>query len=413
MKMTARDWPKTGPKDESELSEWILGELKLEYMDEDMWLGLSRSGSVRRALNPPNRDGALACLEAARRYSEGHPEMRRLYGERPVRAVHKERPAKFPSTDDLARARLLRDRIAESIRQTDEYTSIRAELLGKHAPLTPAEGAGLLMSEATRFLHRSYFEAKSIPLIGHKTRVCLPDGSPVPSWDENVVIRIEWENGSHDVPYESDWFFSVPRSNESIAIPRKGGGAYHVSVAPASVLNELAEASRTLARFHPWEAHECLWFLLTDGILDAGPIRARSRAGGSITSGYMLGKIILEIDAWVPPDAVADAYQKIQARDFCRPQKSIGADKLRLWRFVEEARPDDAHEGTWEDLRLRWNRMNPRSKYSDFRTFARACKRTKHWVEEELLPPFSILPRIGKPEPKKRRKVAVLRLRRT
>lgn len=383
-----RESKKTAPpKSAMELARLIEVRLRLEEVDPELWKHLTDEAYVSGALYPPSWQGVEDCVRAAKLFVEAHPGTRspgpsRVRSEEPV-------PRKLLSAEDLGRAQFFSEHLAELARQIEQVERTRSELLDNRV-LSPEQAALFLMSEATRFINRDYFEHYGIPLVGHRTRVCLPDGSPAVSWDDNVVIRIEWDDGTHDVPYAREWFFDVPESNMAIAIPSNSGGSFRRTVYWASVLNEVRRAAEWLTRFVPWEEHEAVWFLLTDSPPAMGPVRVRisARRGSRFTH----GTITLQIEPWLSAEAVYAVYADAQQRHFKRPGKPCSAEKLAMYKFIEESGENEktAEGCPRTPLMKAWSNTKPKPpkrRYTDYRQFRRDYLRTKEWVQRELLFP--------------------------
>jgi hypothetical protein len=96
---------------------------------------------------------------------------------------------------------------------------------------------------------------------------------------------------------------------ELLRYPREGREEV-VRVASQSVLGELRRLASRLAERYGWQEGQAVWFLLTDQVpwVSPGSWRLVSR----FSPFAVRPVVVLEVEPWLPPAAVMDAYRRIQ-----------------------------------------------------------------------------------------------------
>ncbi len=370
------------PMSKAEVDEWVCETFGLRELPPEVGLLLKGRHYARLRTEHSEADQD-SCLEAVRNYLTVQSKESRQYAKRPVASRPRRKQHKL-SDGALARAAFYDDHMRRVALADRALIAFRQRVLNG-ATLTSAQAASVLTSDATRFLPPEFFRSNNVPVVGHKTSACLPDGARAVSWDTNVLLRIEWDEGSYDVPYEKFWFMEVPHSDVQIAIPSKTGGSYSESVAWRSVLYDLREVSQRLARQLAWKEHHAVWFVLTGQLLSTGPADIWVSAGTA--AGLAYGRITLELDAWLSAEDVQAIYAGVQQQSFKPFRRPCCQHQLRLYEFVRDLEDEAQHPISWTTKMEKWNGSGKGRQYSDRRMFRNHCKRAATWVMAELISP--------------------------
>ncbi|MEO8501291.1 MAG: hypothetical protein ABI565_10280 [Vicinamibacteria bacterium] len=388
------------PETETKLSELLYRRLRLDKMEPNLWGDLSIGGHVRGAIDPPNWPGVEHCLERARRFIRDHP----VYFPH-LHPHHKPTKSSVPrrllKAHEHGRADYQTERVAGMARAERDVSLLRTHLFGGQV-LTKDESARLLESVAVGLLPPLYFSAKQIPLGGHDSRVCLPDGSAPPAWGPELLLRIEWGASTFDYPYQRSWLKEQSHCRDNVTFTHDGMCVHMASAHPDSVLDKLWQSSQRLAAVYPWEPHEALRFLLTDEAPTLDPAKVHVRASYGTRGTF--ASITMVIDPWLSSESVKAIYSDAQRRHFKRVSRAPRRSQFSLFDFV-----DRNHEGAgkmnWPALLEQWKTSKPPARFSDRRTLARAYRRTAKWLEKELFfPAYKIFKRSDDPASKAKRR---------
>jgi hypothetical protein len=181
----------------------------------------------------------------------------------------------------------------------------------------------------------------------------------------------------------------------SFSMPQLGGetisGARHRRVLEyfrGSILDELRELGAELAQVFPWAPGEAVWFALTG----AAPRVAPVEYGGEsrVHPRYRRTLLRLDIEPWVPADAVRRAYMLIQ-REVIGRQRQPGLLNTSVFGFVVERMAVGGEVADWDALRKEWNELRGRSRqYAALWRFRRDFERGRDAIAfsgQATLPP--------------------------
>jgi len=149
-----------------------------------------------------------------------------------------------------------------------------------------------------------------------------------------------------------------------------------VRVASQSVLGELQRLGARLAERYGWQEGQAVWFLLTDQVpwVSPGSWRLASRFAPFAVRPV----VVMEVEPWLPPAAVMDAYRRIQRQ--LGLGRNVGEKALALVSFLADhmavrlAGEPRLEFPPWRKLMVAWNESHPDQRYEDVRRFARDCR---------------------------------------
>jgi hypothetical protein len=247
--------------------------------------------------------------------------------------------------------------LAGVARGEPDVASFRQEVLG---------GRVLSEEEAYRFVRS--------PILATAPRECL-EGFPdllavegrIITWREDEIeleltrpVRRRWRG-------RSAW--------ELLRYPQEGREEV-VRVASQSVLGELRRLASRLAERYGWQEGQAVWFLLTDRTpwVSPGSWRLASRFAPFAVRPV----VVMEVEPWLPPAAVMDAYRRIQRQ--LGLGRNVGEKALALVSFLADhmavrlAGEPRLEFPPWRKLMALWNESHPDQRYEDVRRFARDCR---------------------------------------
>lgn len=172
-----------------------------------------------------------------------------------------------------------------------------------------------------------------------------------------------------------------------------------------------ASASRQLSkgRAIPWTEEQAEWFLLTGEVPRIAPLIGRVSKRWGRTHNH--GVITLEVEPWVSPEAVKDAYSSLQKRAIGGRNRRMKPKTLALFRFVMEQiesvhplnlrerkeraeragrRPQTATTlsgPSWREMMKRWNEKfseDPDLHYRDEQNFARDFRNAERQIANSV-----------------------------
>lgn len=180
-------------------------------------------------------------------------------------------------------------------------------------------------------------------------------------------------------------------SEDKLLTPEEAEKAISDGVGSISTSRQLSRG-----RAFPWPEEQAEWFLLTGEAPDILPLRGRVNKRWGRAHNH--GVITLEIESWVSPEVVKDAYSRLQKRTIEKNNRRMKSKTLALFRFVVEQnksvhplnlserkeraervgeRPQTATElsgPSWREMMKQWNERFPRNHewhYKDEQNFAR------------------------------------------
>jgi hypothetical protein len=141
-----------------------------------------------------------------------------------------------------------------------------------------------------------------------------------------------------------------------------------------------------------WDQERALWFLLTNEAPPSEPIIADWPRGLRAGKYLSYGRVILQVEPWVPAETVTAYYRFLQVLTLGRIPRALSLRNLKLTRFVlnhlrrmvtadVRGRGDGASRmPTWRVLMSHWNEAHPESTYDNERLFHRDFFRTARSV---------------------------------
>ncbi len=139
-----------------------------------------------------------------------------------------------------------------------------------------------------------------------------------------------------------------------------------------------------------WDHERAHWFLLTDEAPFAEPIFADLRSPLRVGKYLSYGRVILQVEPWVPAETVTAYYRFLQEWILGRIPRAMSLRNLKLTGFVlnhlrrtvaSGVRGDGASRmPTWRALMSLWNEAHPESAYDNERLFHRDFFRTARSV---------------------------------
>jgi hypothetical protein len=102
-----------------------------------------------------------------------------------------------------------------------------------------------------------------------------------------------------------------------------------------------------------------VWFILTGEVVPEGPVRI-----SYVTlrqPGLTRTTITLELEGWVPPEAVLEQYRHAQREIFGKTPRSPIAKTLNVFEFVNRHKKEKA----WRELLEAWNAEYPFWSFKD------------------------------------------------
>lgn len=155
---------------------------------------------------------------------------------------------------------------------------------------------------------------------------------------------------------------------------------------------ELEDLSERLAEESEgyWDQERALWFLLTDEAQSAEPIFADVRHRLRVGEYLSYGRVILEVEPWIPAETVTAYYRFLQVLILGRIPRALSLRNLKLTGFVlnhlrrtvatEVGGDETSRMPTWRALMSLWNEAQPESAYDNERLFHRDFFRTARSV---------------------------------
>ena len=127
--------------------------------------------------------------------------------------------------------------------------------------------------------------------------------------------------------------------------------------------------ARSLADCYWWGVNDAMTFLTTNATPPRSPIRAKATL---VMSGESGRRIVLEVEDWVPPDAVRAVYARLHGHGSSRSTRvrTITRAALDVVAFVEGT------SGSWAERLRQWNTLHPKNVFKDRANFRRAYHQT-------------------------------------
>lgn len=375
---------------ESELREDLAKRLSRDEVSDTLWEVLKFGNHVQEAIDF-GESGTHDLVEAARALS-GYEELMESVtptaNREGVGDTSKEHP-RAPKVDD--RELQIDARESGWMAALGEYVAFRASLhplvqrfreeVLVGYPLTSQQAQAFIDSPANSRFSSDYLIENGVPTDSHSARF-VDHG--VAFEDEKGEKFIEVEYVYVDPPgevftallppsiaYEDLETASFPASVETTPSTIRVGTAvseavHYVPVYPNSVLDDLWQLSRRLSKDFcgAWDETQVVWFVLT-----GETVLPRTRRGsyhGDASQYLAHGTIVLEVEPWVPAQAVVDLYQLVQSNVLGQKPRSPSPRNLEVFRFVmKELRSSlartDGPQGTaepppWIELMRLWNK---------------------------------------------------------
>jgi hypothetical protein len=248
--------------------------------------------------------------------------------------------------------------IAVVARADPDVASFRQKVLG---------GRVLSEEEAYRFVR--------LPILAVAPRECLGDSPDllavegrIITWQEDGEIELELTR-----PVQRRW--RGRSAWELLRYPWQGREEV-VRVAAQSILGELRRLASRLAERYGWQEAQAVWFLLTDQVpwVSPGSWRLVTR----FSPFAVRPVVILEVEPWLPPATVMDAYRRIQRQ--LGIGRNVGEKASTLVSFLADhmavrlAGEPRLEFPPWRKLMVAWNESHPDQRYEDVRRFVRDCR---------------------------------------
>ncbi|HVA84713.1 MAG TPA: hypothetical protein VNF73_00200 [Candidatus Saccharimonadales bacterium] len=169
---------------------------------------------------------------------------------------------------------------------------------------------------------------------------------------------------------------------ESVVLPVRGGDTIRVGAASWSLMGQVADVARGLARQAPWTAEDAAWFVMTGDPPPVAPLLfgVERRIG----PGYHRAVVKLEIEPWIPHEIVLAAYRQAQAEVLPKANRALGERTTELALFFAGS------TGTMSvgaAMRI-WNDLNPNWAEHDRRNFQRHVRDAQRLIARPPWRPF-------------------------
>jgi hypothetical protein len=332
---------------------------------DPIWQDLEADGFVDDARS---RGGMADLTGAARRYLR--------YVDLGARGgAERREPTVSGHANIAARARALAAIVAQEMEATSRVASIRrfwwgGGRLGRQEAIDLASTPALSLLDIGLLQRVIGTPRGHIDVRGMESRVVSSideaiDGHPGRRW------AIELTTGS-GVRVVENWVADSAVELVTFAVSR--GEAIHVAAMSQSVVGRVAYVARELARRAPWTEQHAAWFTLTGDPPSIPPILYGVARHADQT--YRRAVVRLEIEPWVPHDAVLAAYAQAQAEVLSSANRALGERSAELARF---AAGDAGRLSVAAAMRL-WNTTYPQWAEHDRRNFQRAANQARRLV---------------------------------
>jgi hypothetical protein len=258
------------------------------------------------------------------------------------------------------------------IAAVDPYVvGFRDRVLGSPTQTLSAEEAHRLVSSpAACFFPLELFGELGISPLEHEATLerhdtVLQDGE---SWHRATIFF-----DSHDIRRTVN-FQDVGRGTiVRLWWPGEGGYANPIAVWVGSLLGEVQQLSKRLARKHPWKEDQAAYFILCCGDILAGALMGKwsSHTNKGVAAHlYNRTTITLTADSWLPAQIVAEAYRSLQRQIHGKKNRRPELRNVEVFRFVlDKAEVEITDRGerlgklalsmTWREILEDWNRVYP------------------------------------------------------
>lgn len=173
-----------------------------------------------------------------------------------------------------------------------------------------------------------------------------------------------------------------PTTIENMVVFQDAGQIARAPATPGSHLDRLRRLARRLTRDNNWPEDAATVFVLTDASPWRWPMTVDTihRDRGPL-------RIVLQVDAWMPAEAVREAYNNARRHltkradgPSLRVSRRISERRRALVAFMEE-RVQPGVAIRWRDAWKAWNAKYPSWMYSDLSNFRRDYARTAPRLE--------------------------------
>jgi hypothetical protein len=214
-----------------------------------------------------------------------------------------------------------------------------------------------------------------VPIFEHDSHFIDPKSPETPpiDWTTDIVLRIQWKGGSHDIDRASFRHFDAQRSGLTFS----PFGRRAVGILENSVFDDMRKASSELAAQYDWNQEAALRFVLTDEIPSMPAVAFRETGVRGFEYAHLPFEFVIE--PWVSPATVLKVFRAVQRKLYGRQSQFLSERTLALFDFVM----DDFQAGmTWDDARAAWNKQHASKRgwpYSDYRNMRKDFHRVR-WM---------------------------------
>jgi hypothetical protein len=390
--------------DEKSFGEWLARRLGREEVPPSAWDILESKGLIADALiSEDDREEVADIAKSLLPYAD------LMDGPAPTSGKPKQ-PLPEKATESVEYERLRAQAVGEHLAYVATSHPLvqrfREEVLG--GKLLDSDAAwSFANSDALRLFPHSWFKEQSVPLVGHYADVRY--GWPEYDSDEDFLndsnywlydkVFVDPPGQEFDASMRIDGYRAEDLDNFEYLEPWPWGGPrerrFLNYVFAGSVLDELRKISLELAgeTWHPWRVGQAAYFVLTGNA--PSPRVLFGEVDIHFDGPVAHGTIILEVEPWVRPKVVAEAYGRLQglALDQSKPV-TPSLRNFRVFRFVQERlrrsltdylmaqerREEVPTKPPWRDMMKEWNEANPQDTYNDVRNFSRDYRRAYAFV---------------------------------
>lgn len=389
---------------EEQLRKWLAKQLQRNHekdpMMDSLWDSLKALGYVEEALKVNSKAANRDVLEAAKTLLP-HAELVASIGHASKRRQERSpKPFLRLSSYEEKRAKALGEFLAFKASTHPLVQRFREEALGG-GPVGPEQARVLVDSPAASRFPTGWFKVRGIPIVDH-TASFYEHGTVVDQDDPESFMEFEYiavdppgelfrTHLPVSVSYEDLPYLRYPDESSKI----RSGDHYsafwgtqeyvHVPVYPGSVLDDLRQLSHRLAEkvCPAWEEAQAAQFVLTGESVPSRPLTTQYANHSSEQLTY--GTITLTVEPWVPTKTVVQFYQYMQTHMLGQKPRAPSLRNLDVFSFVvrhlRDELPNEEGQGKalkrlpWAELMERWNRANPKQRYSSESQFSRDFRR--------------------------------------
>jgi hypothetical protein len=253
--------------------------------------------------------------------------------------------------------------ISKAIQLDYRILQFRRNVLGDaKRTISHEEATNLVRSPAAQRLSLDFFTESETPVVGHTAKRMPVEGAPYNLYVEPPARFID-ASEIQVRPMSFRW------------IGTNGVLEKH-PVADFSVLGDLQELCKYLAKHHPITEEMAAYLILCGGTVQVASLSGRLSNTLNAQVGayaYDHSTITLTVPSWVRPDQVQQAYAKLRAQALAKNTYRSKSDRnIPIFRFVMERAepypPKDLIPGTrgtfkfppWGEMVKQWNKPLPK-----------------------------------------------------